>query len=395
MNREIQIDEDMKAAITRVNGGQPIDFNSIAVFEARSLNTRPLRRKSGIYAHAVTSKSTLESMTALLNNSVEGVPLHVMHNTDMLNIGKVFRARLDQSADGAWELSSQFYIPREFKDLVARFNTGTTDQVSVGVLAATVNCSECGFDYRKGGIENVLMCECDDGHVIGENGVHTILNGLETWGELSIVDRGAAEDARIVSADRSKFTTRDNIYRLAAAHNQNDLKTYLPLIATLEEISGEEINQVDEAKVQELIAAALAASNKESETKAVADLQAQLDKAVADRDGALEAKAEAEAQVATLTAERDSARTERDEIKAEFGELDTYVKDQAKKAQVAAGSTSPVEPANFKDAVKVIEDSSVNLVNLYARDKTSRTIEGKKEVKPALNLKAFQRQGDK
>lgn len=391
MTKEIPITSEMKAAIARVNDGSNIDFDQIAVFEARSLNTRPLRRKSGIYAGAVTSKSTLDAMVAALNSSNEGVPLHIMHNTELLNIGKLFQARIDQANDGAWELSTQFYIPREFAETVAKLNTGVVDQVSVGILSETLNCSACGYDYLKGSMENIYLNQCPKKHAIGVNGVHTVLNGLTSWGEMSLVDKGAATDARIASADKSKFTTRDNVYRLAAGHNQNDLATSVPLIANLEEISGEEINQVDKAEIAEIMKATLKESN-DAHSAALAELQTKLDAALADKAKAETAQTTAEASVATLTAERDSARTERDGVKAELAEATTYLTDQAKKAQVAAGSKAPKEPANFKEAVALIDESGVNLVNLFARDRSSE-LETKK-VTLAPSLKAFMRQGE-
>lgn len=396
MTREIPITEDMKEAILRVNGGQSIDFSQVAAFEARNLNTRPLRRSSGIYAGAVTSKETLEAMVHNLNSSNEGVPLHIMHNTDLLNIGKLFRARIDQANDGAWELSTQFYIPREFSETIARLNTGITDQVSVGILPASLNCSVCNFDYLKGSFENIVLGQCNKKHVIGVNGVHTILNGLASWGELSLVDRGAATDARVVSADRSRFTTRDTVYKLAAAHsNQNDLATYIPLIANLDEISGEEINQVDEAKIAEIMKATLKESN-DANSAALADLQTKLDETKAALTAAEAARDEANGKVTGLTAERDAARTERDSVKAELSEAETFLKEQADKAQVAAGSKTPKEVANFKEAITTIKESGVNLVNLFARDNTSEAPKAKDvETKAlALQARAFQRQGD-
>lgn len=82
--KELDITPQIEAAIYRVNGGQKIDLSKIAVFESRSLNTRPLRRRTGLFAGGVTLKNTLDEMAAFLNASDEGIPLHLMHNTEHL-----------------------------------------------------------------------------------------------------------------------------------------------------------------------------------------------------------------------------------------------------------------------------------------------------------------------
>ena len=98
--RELEITDQMKLDIKRVNGGIDIDYSKIAVFESRSLNTRPLRRRSGLFAGAIMNRNVLDEMAAKLNASDEGIPLHRMHETSLLNVGRLFAARVDTDTAG-------------------------------------------------------------------------------------------------------------------------------------------------------------------------------------------------------------------------------------------------------------------------------------------------------
>lgn len=384
--REIPITPEIKAAITRVNGGVEIDVSKVAVFESRSLNTRPLRRRTGLFAGAITQKITLDEMAASLNSSDEGLPLHIMHETDLLNVGRLFSARVDQNRDGAWELSSQFYIDRSEDKLIAKINSGVTDQVSIGINGRELNCSACGFDYKKGSIDNLMNLTCDEGHEIGHDGVHLLINGLDQWIEQSIVDTGASKGARIVAANDSRFIN-SQVYQLAAKSHQNDSETFMPLIANLRDIISEEIPTVDEAKFEALLTAKFAEQNTATET-AIAAKQKEVDAAVERAETAEAALAEAQKEI------NSDAVTELAAAKTELETAIAYLKDQATKAQVAAGVKAPVEATDIAAAIALIQSSGKNLVNLFAKDAQDEGVD-KGSVKLAkldtVDFRAFQR----
>jgi len=356
--REIPITAEIIAAITRVNGGVAIDLSKVAVFESRSLNTRPLRRRSGLFAGAVTQKITLDEMAATLNASDEGLPLHVMHETDLLNVGRLFAARVDQNPDGAWELSSQFYIDRTEDKLIAKINSGVTDQVSIGINGRELNCSACGFDYKQGSIDNLMNLTCDEGHEVGHDNVHILINGLDQWIEQSIVDTGASKGARIVAANDSRFINSE-VYKLAAKSHQNDHGTFMPLIANLADIISEENPTVDKAEIEALLTAKFAERDGAVEALVTAK-QAEVDAAVERATKAEAALAEAEGKIDTdVVTKLAAAETALEAATA-------YLKDQATKAQVAAGVKAPVEATDVATAISLIDSSGKNLVNLFA-----------------------------
>ena len=390
--KELDITPEIEAAIFRVNGGQRIDTSKIAVFESRSLNTRKLRRRTGLFQGAITRKNVLDEMAAFLNNSDEGVPLHLMHNTELLNVGRLFEARVDQARDGEWELSSLFYIPRSEAALIERINTGVTDQVSIGIQGKRLLCSHCDFDYRQGEMMNLMTLTCDEGHEIGVDGVHVVIDGLDQWMEQSVVDTGAAGGARIVNKENAKSQQRDDFYRMAAKSHQNDHETYTPLIANLNEILSEEKPTVDKAELENLLTAKFAEhaeaidaklSAKDAEIAAAVERAEAAEARVAELEAAAE-NTDAE-KVAELEAALESATSALETVTA-------FLKDQAKKAQVAAGVKTPVEPETIEASIEVIEGSGRTLAGLFAKEETDKRDLG--ERKPAAvpaNFRAFKR----
>lgn len=389
--RELPITPEIQAAITRVNGGTAIDVSKVAVFESRSLNTRPLRRRTGLFQKAVTTKRTLDEMAATLNASDEGIPLHQMHETQLLNVGRLFMARVDQANDGAYELSSLFYIPRKYDDLIEAINTGTSDQVSIGINGEKLLCSACDFDYKQGTIENLMDLTCDEGHELGVDGVHLVIDGLDQWMEQSIVDTGASKGSRVVGAEASKFANTD-FYRLAAKNHQNDQKTFLPLIANLADIISEEIPTVDKAEFEALLNAKFTEQNTAIEAKLAAKDEEV--SAANDAREAAEAKlAETEAKLAEAEGKIDTeAATKLAAAEKALEEVTVFLKEQAKAAQVAAGVQTPQEPADHASAITLIKDSGKNLVNLFAK-KEAEAEGDKGNIKlaaPVANFSAFQ-----
>ena len=372
--KRIPITETIKKEITRINAGNEIDFDAIAIYETRTVNTKTLRKRGGLYQGARIDKSVLEEMVESLNNSVEGVPMHLMHETQALNVGKAFRAKMVQRNDGHFEVVSQFYIPVAETALVARLDTGAVDQVSVGLLAKQVKCSHCDYDWRQAGMREIMDLTCKNKHTVGKDGVHVVsTGGLEKWFELSLVDSGAATDARITSAQASQFIETEDVYRLAA-NNQNQHGTTPILVANLSEIFSEELNDMDEAKVNELIAAALKAQGDDVQAKIDAAVKAAVDPKdteIADLKAKL---AEAEAKIDTDSAAK-LTETE-SKLAASEANLKTatdFIYDEAKKAQIAAGSNNPAEVATLDEGIAKIKESGLLIAKLYAKPEEDAT----------------------
>src|SRR5690606_3498634 len=130
--------------------------------------------------------------------------------------GRMFHAGLNYGEDGEIELRALFYLDETEEKLIKKLDSASLDEVSVSFLASSMLCSECGWDYFQFGTsENFNTRTCENGHTIGEDGVHAELVGLNQFIELSLVARGAADKPKIVGKSQSKLAPQST-YRLAA-----------------------------------------------------------------------------------------------------------------------------------------------------------------------------------
>jgi len=182
------------------------------------------------------------------------------------------------------------------------------------------------------------------------------------------------------------FVDEQEVYALAA-NNQNQHETTPALIANLGEIFNEEDNDMDETKVNELIAAALAANAESEATKlaaAVTAAEEAKDATIAELTTKL---AEAEAKVDTEAAAKlTEAETKLAEATTALAAATDFIKDEAKKAQVAAGNTNPVEVATLDEGIAKIKESGLLIAKLYAKPEDDATTlkATDREISPAF-----------
>ena len=197
--------------------GEDVDTEQLAVFEAIALNTKPLPGKKGsIFEQATIMPVTLNQMAISLNSG-NHLPLISDHQLMGEPKGRVFAGGIEYAPDGGLELRVLFYLdPTEFK-LIAKLNSGSLDEVSVQFLSTQFLCSECGWDYfgPEKNAESFNTRTCLNDHTIGVEGVHAELVGLDTFLELSLVARGAADTPKIIGKSASKLAPATQL-RLAA-----------------------------------------------------------------------------------------------------------------------------------------------------------------------------------
>ena len=208
-----ELSAQIKAAV-----GEDVDTEHLAVFEAIALNTRPLPGKDGgIFEQATIMPVTLNQMAIWLNSG-KHLPLISDHQLMGEPKGRVFAGGLEYAPDGGLELRVLFYMdPTEFNS-IAKVNAGSLDEVSVQFLSTQFLCSECGWDYfgPEKAAEFFQTRTCLNGHQIGTDGVHAELVGLDTFLELSLVARGAADTPKIIGKSASKLAPATQ-QRLAAS----------------------------------------------------------------------------------------------------------------------------------------------------------------------------------
>lgn len=299
--KHIEVTDELLAQVQKLAGAD-VRADDIVVFEATAASTRPVKQLGSLYDGAVITRLTLEEMANKLNSGEESVPLHTMHNArSELPIGRVFQAHVQSLPDGHSELRTYFYLPKSETQLIENINLGVLDEVSVGLLTAKAMCSECGHDYfaPEADFMELFTRTCPNGHVLGVDGVHLKLAGVDTWSELSLVPRGASSRAKIHGQARQTSTQHQKL----AASGVSSSAVFLSATPQL----SQEASVPDPVLPAELSAGLLdiqaRLSAMETNAAALAETQTALAAAEAATTAALAAKAAAEAQVADLTAQ--------------------------------------------------------------------------------------------
>lgn len=379
MPKSLPVTPRMEALLKQGTGDPDFIASAVAVFETVLADTRPLQKRGSIYDKGTLSASLLRSAADLLNSG-KSVPLHTLHQQgDELPVGRVFYGEVREAPDGHTELLGYFYVGKDKTDLVQSLENSTINSVSVAVRPKKLLCSECGWDYlgEDASLMNLFDRTCENGHVVGENGVHVRSIDLDRFYEVSLVSEGAVPEAKIASRATARLTS-DEREKLAASGIQPEATI---ILATTKE----------EARTM-----TTSPGGAESATT-IASLAVDL--------------GTARAQVSTLTSERDALKAEGETLKAKVAELTEQLKnfektqaqvaqfaaveeflgEHCKAALVALGETDPSVPETLEEKVKVIKETSVKLHQLIPDGGKARGADAgdkQKEV-PIADLGAF------
>lgn len=353
--KQLQITPKIEAAIKRSTDGS-VDPNTVAVFEVSSFNTLPVNKR-GLFNQARASETTLRQMADYLNAGTDYAPLHVEHNQGYdLPVGRTFAGEVVRDANGVAELRTMIYIPRgsdKGPDLIAKLDSGVIDEVSVGLQASHLNCSECGFDYRGPDATFMHLYEgvCANGHEVGQDGVHVIMNGMDKFLELSLVSRGAAQKTKIVSRTKS-IMGEDAFNKLAASGTNPEIITLFATPTTPQKEAPMDVNKLVEDLTT--VKASVLVKDQEitSKTATITELQASVATLTAE-NATLKTNADA-TKVTALTAEVET-------LKASSGEVVAFVREEAERLSVAAGLPKPAEGIGFADLKASIETARTKL----------------------------------
>jgi hypothetical protein len=323
-----QVLERLRAAF-----GADADLSRLAVYEATLLNTLPLRKSSGIFQGARNSLSLLSEMATAINK--ESVPLQMQHDTEAAPFGRLFYGEVgsDDQLRGWFAVDGSTH-----PEVVAKLDSGVIDQVSVGFLMKSLTCSACGFDYMgPDAWEQRYELTCDEGHAIGENGVHVFVDGLKNFFELSLVGKGAANGARIVGPSDAVLARSAETQRLAASARAETGFAGVRLTAT------PPTPKQDPAKMDPELLTRLEASASEKAT-ALAQLAAATTQ--------LEAANARVAELEPLAA----AATERDAAKAAVEKAVTALQAEARTVLTACGKSSDNLPSDVDALLALIDE---------------------------------------
>lgn len=354
-----------------------IDTSKIAVYEAVAASTRPVSQKNSIYDGAIMALGLLNEMAEFVNDGGV-VPLQVMHKTyGELPEGKVFRASVEEHNDGfSSDLITLFYLPLASEKLVNDIDLGLIDEVSVGALSKKAMCSECGYDFfdfsQDDADWNLFTRTCDEGHKIGVDGVHLNLAGLANWRELSLVGKGASNQAKIRGSKHQTLSKDER--RALAANGEADMSLYYLFCSASEGEADVDmtklIGELTDAKSGLALAEQArdtAKSEVETLTTKVGELETQLADAKALNEGG---DTELQAQLDTANADKEKLTGDVETLKASAETTQEFLIAQAKKAAIAVGKPDQ-EFADSAAAIAFMEEAQLNMHQLIPADGAS------------------------
>lgn len=212
--KQIDITAEIKEALT-ASFGEEADTSNMVVFEAIAINSLPLRKSfPAMYNKARFTPATLAQLPSIV--AEESVPLQIMHDNEELPHGRVFSAKYSTDLE---QVNILFAINKDQNSLklINDINSGIIDQVSVHILPKHVFCSECSHDFLgdEATLEGLYEGVCPNGHIMGQDGAYARLSGVGKWQEVSLVNRGGAQNARIIGNKNSAWRRDDA--RLAAS----------------------------------------------------------------------------------------------------------------------------------------------------------------------------------
>jgi hypothetical protein len=320
-----------------------VDIDALRVYEAIAFNTLPIRKEHFLYKGARADRNFLLEMATELKR--ESRPVQIQHDKEPLPIGRVFHGEVKDTGVES-ELRVLFFLDPTANEQATKIEAGTVDQVSVSVLPKQLLNSKSGFDYlgpeatpdnRWSGLDN-------EGNQLGQNGVYAQMRGLANFWEMSLVGQGGAQNARIVTRDKSHF---GESYERLAASGIDPNSIVLNTSATKEPSMDISAFVADlTAKTADLTKAQLDLA---ASTEKVTGLEATIverDATIVDLTAQLEAAKAAD--VAGITAGRDAAVAALSEV--------------AKSVLTKAGKLDVQVPTTVAELTALINEHSASLV---------------------------------
>lgn len=365
MAKRLELNEKHKAAIRAVAGDPDMDFSKIVAYECVAASTRAIEQRYSPYNGAQMTESYLRQMSLHLKSSP--VTLQVMHNDYTLPTGRVFMADVFEAEAGHWELNAAFYLLASDTEFIDKIDTSIIDEVSVGTLPKHAFCSQCNFDYMTDPY-HLYMRECPDEHELGKDGVHLRLTDMQTWTELSLVNRGASSKPKILGAAKQRLGAET--YQKLAASGANPDFSFLfssvtPAPKTPNPSPGEDVM---DPKMLEL-----AQTNGRLESE-----KAQLTAELTASKAALETAQKDLSDLNTkLLAASGPVTQELETLKAQQSTVVTFLSAQYKAACVAASLTEKAG-ATPEEMIAGIEEAQVKLAAIPRGGVTSQAGEPEK-----------------
>ena len=375
MSKRIQITDEIRERMKLVFG-ENINTEDYVVFDARAISTEEISKEGTIFDKAVPTTKFLNECYNFVSNPSENIGIHLMHNDYELNIGRVFDVKLKQESTGVTAMYIRFAMLKSDKDAeqaITKIEGGLLDEVSIGFSASSAKCSVCGFDFFDNDLteeeryELIFSQQCPEGHQIGKDGCHLVLDGCKKFREVSIVNRGAAHRAKIQKEAVLSETLENNVKSVKL----NDIETVcLTTVLENTKMTQEEFEIALAEKQAEIDALKAKLEGFEEEAKTS-------DEEPEAKGEVEETKTEPENDEPELDLEEseEGENQEIDELKGKVAELtenlnavslelkearDLFI-GEVNKTLVAADKTKLSESATLKDVLSALSDARLTL----------------------------------
>lgn len=373
MSKRIEITDEIRERMKLVFGDN-INFEDYVVFDARAISTESISKEGTIFDKAVPTVKFLNECFNFVSNPSENIGIHLMHNDYELNIGRVFDVKLKQESTGVTAMYVRFAMlksDKEAEQAITKIEGGLLDEVSIGFSASSGKCSVCGFDFFDNDLsedekyELIFSQECPEGHKLGKDGCHLVLDGCKKFSEISIVNRGAAHRAKIQKEAVLSETLENNIKSVKLEDIEH---VCLTTVLENKKMTQEEFEIALAEKQAEIDA--LTAKLEGLETKSE-DLEEEPKK----EDDVDETPSENKEPELDLKESDEGKDQEIDELKGKVAELtenlnavslelkearDVFI-DEVNKTLVAADKSKLSESATLKDVLSALSDARLTL----------------------------------
>ncbi len=357
--KRIELTERIKALI-KASVGDDIDYEKIAAFEATAVTSLPLNKRGSVFDRGQITAETFIEAANLLNTGLF-VPLHTLHEQGYeIPVGRLFYGEHVKSNQGTDELRVLFFVDGTSPDLISRLDTGTIEEVSVGMQFKRLLCSTCNIDLMEDN-ESIWSQTCKNGHVMGMGSNHVKPDGVANFREMSLVSKGASNGAKVLGAQK----------RLLASAYYKDGSA---LAASL--------------KDPEFMLFGSPTKLAEEDPMLIAELQAKLVKAEGDLTLTATAKAEAEGKVATLEAAKVTLEAAKTEAEGKVATLEAAKTEaEGKVATLEAAKTEAEGKVAALEAAQVEADAAKVALEAAKAEVETKLLAAETELAP---LKAAQ-----
>lgn len=416
MTKRVVLNETIISKMKSVLG-EDISPDNYVVYKARAISTEAIsKRGSDLLNGATPTENFIRSIVAMANEPQKNVSVHTMHDDWSLSIGRVFDMWEVVEFDSVRAAYAYLAILKndENKEVIEKIDAGILDEVSIGFEIKSGKCSVCGWDFFDNNLseedkfEHLWNATCANGHVMGKDGAHLVLDAPKSFSEISIVNQGAAHKAKIQEIAKFSLSFEDakkDAKSLLAKVGNTTVLTKLESKMTEEEMTAKFAEM--EAKLAEMSAklsssedpapaAAEPAPEGKKPDEAPADEGDKPAEAHADEgDKPAEATAEAahadkeedkqeDEKVKALEAEVEKLKAEKEGLASELATAKATFAEEVNKALVAADKEKVSAETELSAMAKALHDANVTLAAIPVNGRAAAAAKADDEEAPTF-----------